>query len=355
MIDQQKNKQNTTHVHKNRLFVSVLAIFVLIKIISLIVTPDIHKGFASDLTIDNILNAVNKERTLRNIGVLNPNSMLTIAGQSKADDMQNRHYFAHVDPDGNYIWDKIIAAGYSPYLQLGENLAIEFYDTESLISAWMNSPTHRANILQEGFRDQGMGINLGDTAYGQYHSAIANTFGTLATPVTKEPKVKTTPQPKKTTTPKTTTPPQKVLSEETPKQPEPVSPPPSTTTPITEPTTAIEVPPIQTRGQEYFAINQEKDFSLPNESPNTPATTTTSTPKIFPSSTAIVGNLNSTKNLDAEINRYLILVCGIALLLLMLSDIRTAVENKFGSLDKKINNLVVLLISILVIAFMYWL
>src|SRR6185295_6364599 len=66
------------------------------------------------------------------------------------------------------------------YLQLGENLAIEFYDTDSLVSAWMNSPTHRDNILQEGFKDQGMALTFGDSAQGQYHSAIANTFGTLA-------------------------------------------------------------------------------------------------------------------------------------------------------------------------------
>ena len=103
-----------------------------------------------------------------------------MAAQSKTDDMQARHYFAHVDPDGHYIWDKIVADGYTPYLELGENLAIEFYDTDSLISAWMNSPEHRANILNDGFQDQGMGLTFGNPATGQYHSAIANTFGTLA-------------------------------------------------------------------------------------------------------------------------------------------------------------------------------
>src|SRR5208337_2857559 len=73
----------------------------------------------------------------------------------------------------------------------GENLAIEFYDTDSLVSAWMNSPEHRANILNAGFQDQGMGLALGNPADGQYYSAITNTFGTLA-PI---PKAQASPAP----------------------------------------------------------------------------------------------------------------------------------------------------------------
>jgi uncharacterized protein YkwD len=117
---------------------------------------------ASDLTVENIMAAINKERDLRNLALLKTDSRLTQAAQFKSDDMQARHYFSHTNPEGEYIWPKIVEYGYSPYVQLGENLAIEFYNTESLVSAWMNSPTHRANVLQENFKDQGMGLTFGD-------------------------------------------------------------------------------------------------------------------------------------------------------------------------------------------------
>jgi len=138
----------------------LLVFFLTVKLFLTIATP-ISRPLASDLTTDNILQAVNQQRSLRNLTTLNLNGKLAMAAQSKTDDMQARHYFAHVDPDGHYIWDKIVADGYTPYLELGENLAIEFYDTQSLVSAWMNSPEHRANILNDGFQDQGMGLTFG--------------------------------------------------------------------------------------------------------------------------------------------------------------------------------------------------
>ncbi|MFI5159515.1 MAG: CAP domain-containing protein, partial [Sphingobacteriales bacterium] len=132
---------------------------------------------ASDITVSSVLNGVNNERSQRNISTLRTDSRLSNAAQSKSADMITRKYFAHVDPDGHYIWDKIVADGYTPYTILGENLAIDFSDTAGLIAAWIDSPTHRANLLNPGFADQGMGVALGDTAQGQYSIAITNTFG----------------------------------------------------------------------------------------------------------------------------------------------------------------------------------
>lgn len=135
---------------------------------------------ASDITPANVLAAVNKERTDRNIPALNTNVKLSRAAQIKADDMIARKYFAHVNPDGHYIWDTIAAQGYTPYTILGENLAINFSDTNSLVAAWIDSPTHRENMLNSAFQDQGMGVQFGNTDNGEYSVAIANTFGTLA-------------------------------------------------------------------------------------------------------------------------------------------------------------------------------
>ncbi len=142
---------------------------------------------ASDITPDNIARAVNQERTQRSLVALNYNTKLAAAADYKANDMINRKYFSHVDPDGNYIWNKIISEGYTPYTVLGENLAIDFPNTEGLMAAWIDSPTHRANILNADFRDQGLGVAFGNSAENQYSVAVANTFGAQPV-VTAQPK-----------------------------------------------------------------------------------------------------------------------------------------------------------------------
>lgn len=153
---------------------------------------------ASDLTNENISMAINQERSQRSIPTLNYNTKLAAAADYKSRDMISRHYFSHTDPEGNYIWDKIAAEGYTPYIVLGENLAIDFSDTAGLVAAWIDSPTHRANILNPAFKDQGMAVAFGDTSAGQYSMAVTNTFGAQPAPV---------PAPASKTSPTTTTPP----------------------------------------------------------------------------------------------------------------------------------------------------
>ena len=158
---------------------------------------------ASDITPDNVASAINSERTQRNIQALNYNTALAAAAQYKASDIIARNYFAHVDPDGNYIWPKIVAEGYTPYTILGENLAVDFSDTAGLVAAWIDSPTHRDNILNPNFKDQGMGVATGNASQGQFAIAIANTFGAqpAASPAKTAPKPTPAPAPKPTPTP----------------------------------------------------------------------------------------------------------------------------------------------------------
>jgi hypothetical protein len=351
------NSNTNTGLIKSKTIGALFVIFLLAKIVLMLSFPQGRVILASDLTTDTILKAVNNQRALRNLTTLNTNSKLAWAAQSKSDDMQTRHYFAHVDPDGRYIWDKIVAAGYTPYLELGENLAIEFFDTDSLISAWMNSPTHRANLLNDGFMDQGMGLTFGDTALGQYHSAVANTFGMLA-PVAKPkitvnpglsmPAQTTPPAPKKQTAP---APKPKTLGSE---QSASSSAPQQSPAVVATPTPQTTLPqPILIRGDEQPAQNNPQSNFLISQT----ASSTTSTPPVAVAGQpklAVVGKLQSAALANYQTNRYLILLAGFILLMLMLSDIRTHIQNKLGHLDKKINNIILLAISLIVIAFMYW-
>ncbi len=362
MENQAKTRENHLLL-KNPLLWAVICLFLAGKVIIALLLPPKNITLASDLSPDNILISVNEQRSLRNLVTLNTNFRLSQAAQSKADDMQARHYFAHVDPDGKYIWDKITAEGYTPYVQLGENLAVEFYDTESLMSAWMNSPTHRANILQEGFRDQGMGLAFGDINTGQYHSAIANTFGTQAAapnkPASPPPAPKpSTPPPAPKPKPTPTPPP---APKPTPAPvPAPV-PPPAATSPSPAPTPAPAAKPlaspIMPRAGESLPENPDSNFALhqptvlaPSPAPVPPVPT----PPPPASSPAIVGARPTEVPGGYQANRLLILVCGIGLLLVILSDLKRLIEQKFASLDKKTNNLALLLISLLVVAYMYF-
>ncbi len=131
------------------------------------------------LNAADLMNRINNERKQRFIPELVTNDKLIIAAQGKANDMLSRSYFSHIDPDGNYVWPRIEAAGYKPYLTLGENLAMDFTSPDDLISAWMNSPTHRANILNAKFEDQGLGLATGLYEPNHTSTLVASLFGTL--------------------------------------------------------------------------------------------------------------------------------------------------------------------------------
>jgi len=306
---------------------------------------------ASDLTLENILNAINKERSLRSLVLLNTDSRLSLAAQSKATDMQARHYFSHTDPEGNYIWPKIVAAGYTPYLQLGENLAIEFYNTDSLVNAWMNSPTHRANILNDGFRDQGMGMEFGNADTGQYHSVVANTFGTLAVKkAVAAPAVKseTIPAPAPITKPVV-----KPVAKPPVQTPPPV-PAPETASPST--TMQTQATPLAIRGNEGpgYALPQsnEQQTSTPASASSAPATQTLPHRPAFE---PLGAQGDAAPKNPADFTRYLSLFLTALIVIFIVSDIKDAFQNKLAGLDKKINNLVLLVLAIIVLAFLYWL
>jgi len=336
------------------------------QVVSLLSLPK-SQTEASDLTLENILQAVSAERTSRNLGALNTDSRLSQAAQYKSDDMMARRYFSHTDPEGNYIWGKIVEKGYTPYLQLGENLAIEFYNTESLVSAWMNSPTHRANVLNEGFKDQGMGLAFGTPSQGQYYSSIANTFGVLVP--AKKPAAPPAPKPKPPA--QTPTPPPQVAAAENPPAPTPApiaeepkpqaippTPAPETQTTIPGPATTTEQAaarppsePLRSGVKPEETKELAQDFALPEQNP-VPGSSTPETA----SPEAVSPPVLPKQGLSAyEVNRYIMLGFGIILFLMIASDIKKMFEEKFHAYDKKINNLVLLILTLVVIGFMYWL
>ncbi|MEJ0053266.1 MAG: CAP domain-containing protein [bacterium] len=102
----------------------------------------------------------NDARSESHLAVLTPDPGLARAAQAKADDMSAKGYFSHVSPDGTLPWHWFTAAGYD-YTYAGENLAVNFGDSEQLVDAWLASPAHRANILGTHFTSIGIGMATG--------------------------------------------------------------------------------------------------------------------------------------------------------------------------------------------------
>ena len=173
----------------------VLIIFIILTGLSSFALNLSDRAFAASIDSESLMKKINAERTNRNIPTLLTSPKLSHASANKTSDMFARGYFDHVDPDGNYVWRLIEAAGYKPYRLLGENLAIDFSTEDGIIRAWIDSPTHRDNMLRAEFADQGLSARYGDFE-SRYTSLVTSLFGTLA--VVSKPQPAPTPAPTET-------------------------------------------------------------------------------------------------------------------------------------------------------------
>jgi len=118
----------------------------------------------------------NVRRQERGLDELTTDPRLVGAAQLKAEHMAQNGYFAHTSPDGIKPWHWFDEAGYD-YQYAGENLAVNFREPEQIDQAWMDSPTHRDNIISEKFEDIGIA-----TARGEYNGGeatyVVQLFGT---------------------------------------------------------------------------------------------------------------------------------------------------------------------------------
>jgi hypothetical protein len=151
------------------------------------------------LDAEAIIARTNVARAQANVGPLTHNPTLDAAAQAKLDDMAAQSYFAHISPTGIQPWDFIIHAGYS-YRAAGENLAKGFSDPAALVQAWLNSPAHRQNIVNPGYRDIGVAARR-VIIDGRSSIVVVQMFGTpLPSPAKKSVQIQK-PKPVPTTAP----------------------------------------------------------------------------------------------------------------------------------------------------------
>jgi uncharacterized protein YkwD len=140
----------------------------------------VHPESASIATIDEAtLCLLNVERTKRGLRAFNENTHLDKASLGHSRDMVRKRYFQHGDFEG-----RIKKTGYLSHASgwaIGENIAWgggQYSTPKSIVSMWMHSPGHRANILSRKFRDIGIGVARGAPQRGQHGAATYTTdFG----------------------------------------------------------------------------------------------------------------------------------------------------------------------------------
>jgi hypothetical protein len=118
----------------------------------------------------------NSDREAEGLSTLTVSPVLEKAAALKASDMAEKGYFAHVTPEGYQPWYWFQKAGYK-YTYAGENLAINFGDSDEVNEAWMKSPTHRANIMNGKYTEVGIATALGSYE-GKSTVFVAQMFGT---------------------------------------------------------------------------------------------------------------------------------------------------------------------------------
>jgi hypothetical protein len=114
------------------------------------------------LTLKGTIEQTNVNRSQNgNLPALLENQKLNAAAKLKLDDMFGQQYFEHINPQGVGPGDLAKKAGYN-FISEGENLALgNFEDDAVLVTAWMNSPGHRANILNGHYAEIGVAVGQG--------------------------------------------------------------------------------------------------------------------------------------------------------------------------------------------------
>lgn len=136
--------------------------------------PDVL-GYATDIRVEQLLNETNQKRGEAGLSQLTLNSKLSAAAAAKAQDMFVKNYWAHNSPTGSTPWDFIMGSGYK-YTVAGENLAKNFTTSQSVMDAWMASPSHRDNIVKPGYKEIGFAVVNGKLN-GEDTTLVVQMFG----------------------------------------------------------------------------------------------------------------------------------------------------------------------------------
>lgn len=165
-----------------RVGIGILGVFILgvLGLSIALASPSLRSGQLAAVVSARLVDLTNKDRASDTLAQLTVSPSLTAAAQAKADDMAEKGYFAHTSPEGLDSWHWFKQEDYS-FAYAGENLAVDFTDSDDVNQAWLDSPTHRANILNGHFTEIGIATAKG-TFEGHSTTFVVQMFGTPSKP-----------------------------------------------------------------------------------------------------------------------------------------------------------------------------
>lgn len=133
----------------------------------------IPKGNTTTVTLTNmnqdekeVFNLINTQRTNNGLSALKEDAEVQKVARIKAQDMVNNNYFSHTSPTYGSPFDMLKSFGIT-YKSAGENIAGNSTNSGA-VNAWMNSPGHKANILNTNFNYTGIGV-VSSPKYGKIY------------------------------------------------------------------------------------------------------------------------------------------------------------------------------------------
>jgi hypothetical protein len=126
--------------------------------------------------VNQVLELTNQFRAQNGLAPLKLNSELNAAAQAHSQDMAQNDYFSHTGKNGSKPWDRAKVVGYEAR-SMGENIAAGQTTPESVVQGWINSPGHRANLLNSSYKELGVGYfylenDTGSVNYKRYWTQL---------------------------------------------------------------------------------------------------------------------------------------------------------------------------------------
>lgn len=115
---------------------------------------------AESAAATQVLNLVNEQRSRAGCSPVTADPRLASLAQDFSEAMAAGGFFDHTDPQGRTPWDRAAAAGIKNLG--GENIARGQADAQAVMDSWMNSPGHRANILNCDYKTLGVGVHIAE-------------------------------------------------------------------------------------------------------------------------------------------------------------------------------------------------
>ncbi|MFW0862243.1 MAG: CAP domain-containing protein [Candidatus Komeilibacteria bacterium] len=178
LAQKNKNKKQMNILNNKTSFIVSIAVTVSAICLLFFVTPGRSQSpsiLETEINSQDLIILTNEIRDIKGLNPLTVNNKLTNAATSKAKHLIQHDYFSHNSPAGKQFSEWIIESGYN-FQIIGENLAIGFATNKDVMKAWMDSPKHKENILNEKYNEIGLVVMQGDID-GNLETIIVQIFG----------------------------------------------------------------------------------------------------------------------------------------------------------------------------------